>query len=190
MNRAHKAFATLASTALATAAMATVSPGVAQAAPTVCDRGHSWYTVSNKSYSLFVPKGGGELFSAPSSAPLRVTKNTTKTVSYSASYSASVGGNLSIEIPVRGFNIGAGIDSNADLAMDVKISYTGSVTQDITIPAGHTMMAYVGVQRTTSTVTKYSCPNGTAVKTDWRGTVTGPRMKATGWIDCKDTSLC
>ncbi|WP_238009868.1 hypothetical protein KZZ52_14950 [Dactylosporangium sp. AC04546] len=191
MNIARRTLAGLGSAVLVSAVLTVAAPGAAHAAPTVCEPNYTWYTTSTTSTTLYVKSGNGIVYSAPSSASLNVKTDLTKTISFSASYTASIGGNLEIGVPVRGFNLAAGLDTSASAAMDVAISGTWTVTQDITIPPGHSMLQYVGHRITTATVTQKRCNStGSAVSTGWSGTLKGPRWAATGWIDCKDTTLC
>jgi hypothetical protein len=65
------------------------------------------------------------------------------------------------------------------------------VTTNITIPAGHSMLQFVGFQITTASMTRKQCSsNGQTITTVWSGTLVGPRLRAAGYIDCQDTSLC
>jgi len=181
----------LAASALIAGALAVVTPGAAHAAPVLCYPGSDDYTTSTTSIYLSIRAGDSTVYSAPSSASLRVTTNLTRTVTVNASYSASIGGNLSIAIPVKGFNLAAGIDTTQEFAMDTTLSFTKTVSTDITIPAGHSMLEYVGTQKTRAFVKKIECnASGTAYVTVWSGTVDGPRFAAIGWIDCLDTSYC
>lgn len=187
----RKSLTITAASALLSAVLIGTAPSAALAVPTACDPNSTWYDVASTATTLVVPNGNSIVYQAPSSADLKITQNLTRTLEVGASYSASVGGNLSIDVPVRGFNIGAGIDSSADLAMDVKLTGTRSVTQDITIPKGHAMLQYVGVRMTTTSIAYKKCNgNGTTITTQWRGTLKGPRLPEIGWRDCKDTVLC
>ncbi|GAA1652907.1 hypothetical protein [Actinoplanes couchii] len=185
----RRVFAIAVASLVSSGALLGTLPAAAQAAPTICDPNSSWVTVNSTARTLKILKS--EHWAAPSTAPLKVTKNWSGEIDFGASYTGSIGGNLSVEVPVKAFNVGAGIDSSAELAMDVRIKKTVSVTQDITIPKGHSMIQYAGVYVTSTSLTKKQCSsNGASVKTVFSGYLTGPRMSSSGWIDCKDTTAC
>jgi hypothetical protein len=191
VNIVRRALAGFGTAVLVAGVLTVATPGAAHAAPTICEANYSWHTTSTTSTTLYVKTGNGIVHSAPSTAALTVTSDLTRTVSFGASYTASIGGNLEVSVPVRGFNVAAGLDSSATASMDVSISGTWTVTQNITIPKGHSMLQYVGHRITTAVVTKKHCSStGTSIITDWSGTVKGPRWQAMGWIDCIDTSYC
>jgi hypothetical protein len=75
--------------------------------------------------------------------------------------------------------------------MDTSASYSQTVSQNITIPAGHSMIQYVGFLVTEVNMSRKRCSsNGQAISTTWSGRLTGPRLRSFGWIDCLNTSLC
>ncbi|SDS62454.1 hypothetical protein [Actinoplanes derwentensis] len=185
----RRTLATAVASVVASGALLGMLPSAAQAAPTICDPSSTWVTVNSTKQNLKIIES--KLYSAPSTAALKITSNWSREIEFGASYTASVGGNLSIEVPVKAFNVGAGIDTTAEAAMDVRIKRTVSVTQDITIPKGHKMIQYGGVYVTATSLTKKQCSsNGATVKTVFSGYLTGPRLLASGWIDCKDTAVC
>lgn len=166
-------------------------PAAVSAAPILCDPFDEWTVLNSQSTTLWAQSDDMMVYSAPSSAPLTVTHDITGSTTRTATVSTTSGTSISGGVAVGWFNAAAGYTSGESAAMETSDTYSHTVSTNITIPAGHSMVEYIGFQVTTARMTRYRCSsNGQTVSTKWAGTVVGPRLRAYGWIDCRDTSLC
>ncbi len=171
------------------AVVATAAP--AQAIGTVCNANTAWYTITSQTTYDQIDSGDYSVFRAPSNTSLRVTTDLTRTAGTAATTTTSVGASMSVSAGVSVFNAQMGLSASSSNEMQTTHTYTKTVTQDVTIPAGHSMAEYVGHAVTRANMERRLCnSSGTAYSAIWRGSVTGPRYAVYGWEDCLYTSLC
>ncbi len=169
------------------------APPAAHAAPAECQPNSHYSTTGSRSYRDQIDLGDLHVYVAPRTSSLRVSRNRTFTVGSAATSSATVGAHVDAGVAVGWFNAGAGLTADRTRAVEVTRNDTVSVTDDVTVPAGHRMMAYAGHSFAKATVSRYHCrlSRGRWVPhLQWQGVVAGPRYTVSGYKDCLDTSLC
>jgi hypothetical protein len=163
----------------------------ASAGTTLCDPNYTWNTVSSRSTSLNVDTGDFYVFRNGTSVTQTATIDKTYSASTSASVSTSIGTSVTVEAGVGYFNAAAGLTAGTESAMGSSKSYSITVSQNITVPAGKAYMSYAGHSYAKGYVTRKHCSsNGQTVSTVWAGWVSGPTTKEYGWLDCANTSYC
>ena len=181
--------ATCGPVALVASALATASP--AHAAPTICNANTSWYTITSQSHSEQIDTGDYRVYRNQTGSPLRITTNLEVVASTSASTTTSSGTSISASVGVSVFNAELGLTSASSNEMQNGMSWTGGVTQDITIPAYKSYVQYAGQGVTKASMNRRTCNStGTAISYTWVGTVLGPRYNVYTWADCAVSPLC